>query len=151
MPASTLQARIDAAATPALAPYMAQAGDDHGVPGVRAAFLMAPAIVQAFTPAQLRALPQPVSVLLGDADAVAPPSTNGEVLAALAPQATLRALPGVGHYEFLAACTPLGRQRLAALCPPEAPQAAAHAAAIAQALQVFGQALAPVSSTPATR
>lgn len=151
MPASTLQARIDAAATPALAPYMAQAGDDHGVPGVRAAFLMAPAIVQAFTPAQLRALPQPVSILLGDADAVAPPSTNGEVLAALAPQATLRTLPGVGHYDFLAACTPLGRQRLAALCPPEAPQAAAHAAAIAQALQVFGQTLAPVSGVPATR
>lgn len=112
---------------------------------------MAPAIVQAFTPAQLRALPQPVSILLGDADAVAPPSTNGKVLAALAPQATLRALPGVGHYDFLAACTPLGRQRLATLCPPEAPQAAAHAAAIAQALQVFGQALAPVSGTPATR
>jgi hypothetical protein len=73
------------------------------------------------------------------------------VLAALAPQATLRTLPDVGHYEFLAACTPLGRQRLAALCPPEAQQAAAHAAAIAQALQVFGDTLAAGTGVPATR
>ncbi|MCF7750525.1 hypothetical protein KQ945_07185 [Bacillus subtilis subsp. subtilis] len=148
MPGVTLQARIDAAATPGLAPYMAQAGDDHRVPGVRAAFLMAPAIVQAFTPDTLARLSEPLSIVLGDADGVAPPSTNGNMLATHATQATLRTLPDVGHYDFLAACTPLGRQRIPALCPPPVSQAAAHAAAIEQALQLFAQTLAPSPAAP---
>lgn len=151
MPDATLQARIDAAATPTLAPYLAQAGDDHRVPGIRAAFLMAPAIVQAFTADALAGMTQPVSILLGDADTVAPPSTNGEVLATHAPQATLRALRGVGHYDFLAACTALGQQQLPALCPPPTTQAAAHAAAIEQALTLFTDTLAPLPGAPPRR
>ena len=39
-----------ALASPPLAAEVAHAGDDHTIPGVRAAFVMAPAIVQALTP-----------------------------------------------------------------------------------------------------
>lgn len=142
MPTATLQARIDAAATPALAPYLAQAGDDHGVPGVRAAFLMAPAIVQAFTPASLHAVPIPVSVVLGADDVIAPPATNGAVVAAQVPRAAMRRLPAVGHYDFLAACTAAGKQRLGTLCATSTDQAHTHQQAIAVARTLFDVALA---------
>src|ERR1700728_5266212 len=47
-------------------------------------------------------------ILLGDADKVAPPATNGEVAAALIPGAKLTTMQHVGHYDFLAECTPAG-------------------------------------------
>jgi hypothetical protein len=65
----------------------------------------------------------PVRILLGDADKVAPPATNGEVAAALIPGAKLTALPHVGLYDFLAECTPAGDATVP-VCPTEVPRAA---------------------------
>ncbi|MGO4554404.1 alpha/beta hydrolase family protein, partial [Stenotrophomonas sp. 2YAF22] len=107
--AHTMAARLAAAASPQLQPYVQHAQDDRSIAGVRAVFVLAPAIVQAFAPEQLKALRQPVMIVLGSADEVAPPATNGDVAAALIPKATLHALPGVGHYDFLSACTPLAQ------------------------------------------
>lgn len=149
MPEATLAARMAAAASPALAPYMARAAADHAVPGVRAVFLIAPAIVQAFTPADLRALDMPVSIVLGDGDAIAPPASNGEVVAREVASARLQTLPGVGHYDFLATCTALGEQRLGALCASTVPRPATHRSAIDQAVGFFGHALpAPHAGPP---
>lgn len=142
-PGTTLEARIAAAASPALAPYMARAADDHGIPGIGAVFLMAPAIVQAFGPEQLRNVRQPVSILAGDADEVAPPVTNAEVVAALSPSAGMRTAPDVGHYDFLATCTEGGRRAMPALCTGTVPRAETHAAAIVQATHLFDEALVP--------
>ncbi|WP_434031155.1 alpha/beta hydrolase family protein [[Pseudomonas] boreopolis] len=137
----TMEARLAAAASPELAPHVEHAGDDRSIPGVRAVFVLAPAIVQAFAPEQLQALRQPVSILLGATDDVAPPATNGEVAAALIPGAVLHTLPRVGHYDFLSECTPLGRERLGPLCATDMPKAQTHRDAVEQALAFFGQAL----------
>ena len=102
-------------AQPAGAAALAHAKDDLSIPGVKAAFVMAPGIVQSLDPESLRRMRLPVAILLGDADKVAPPATNGKVAAALIPGARLTVLPHVGHYDFLAECTPSGRRRRARL------------------------------------
>ncbi|CAB3769607.1 alpha/beta hydrolase family protein [Paraburkholderia solisilvae] len=97
---------------PEIRAAFARAGDDHTIGHVRAAFLMAPAIVQALQPASLEALQTPVQIVLGDADTVAPPMTNGVVAARLIPHAALTRFDGVTHTDFLATCTELGRATL---------------------------------------
>lgn len=126
--------------SPALAAEAAHAGDDHRIPGVRAAFAMAPAIVQALPPEGLAKINVPVAIILGDADPVAPPQTNGLVAAREIPHADLKVLPGVGHYDFIALCAPAGTAILPA-CQIKAPQEPTHQAAIAMALALFDHAL----------
>jgi predicted dienelactone hydrolase len=121
---------------PAVAPARAHLKDDLSIPGVKAAFVMAPALVQSLDPDSLKGMRPPVRILLGDADEVAPPATNGQVAAALIPGATLTALPHVGHYDFLAECTPAGNATIP-VCPTEVPRAATHKTAIDEAVAFF--------------
>jgi predicted dienelactone hydrolase len=123
-------------AQPAVAPALAHLKDDLSIPGVKAAFVMAPALVQSLDPESLKGLRAPVRILLGDADKVAPPATNGEVAAALIPGAKLMVLPHVGHYDFLAECTPAGDATVP-VCPTDVPRAATHKAAIDEAMAFF--------------
>jgi predicted dienelactone hydrolase len=123
-------------AEPAVAPALAHLKDDLSIPGVNAAFVMAPALVQSLDPDSLKRLRSPVRILLGDADKVAPPATNGQVAAALIPGAKLMALPHVGHYDFLAECTPVGDATVP-VCPTDVPRAATHKTAIDAALAFF--------------
>ena len=125
---------------PALAGELAHAGDDYALPGVRAAFVMAPAIVQELTPESLAALKPKVALIAGDADLTAPAATNAEVAAKHAPGARLTVLPGVGHYDVLSVCTPAGVARVP-LCSAKVPQAATHKAAVDAALALFGETL----------
>jgi predicted dienelactone hydrolase len=127
-------------AQPAGAAELTHAKDDLSVPGVKAVFVMAPAIVQSLDPQSLKTMPAPVAILLGDADKVAPPETNGEVAAALIPGAKLTVLPRVGHYDFLAECTSAG-DAVVPVCPTDVPRAATHKAAIDGALALFGATL----------
>jgi len=130
----------EALATPQLAPEAARAGEDHSIRGVKAAFAMAPAFVQALDPASLTAMTTPVSIVLGDADPVAAPHTNGGAAARAIPRAQLKALPGVGHYDFLSTCSPQARARLA-ICQSEVPQGQTHVATLQTALVFFGRTL----------
>lgn len=139
-PELTFERRMAAAATPELAPWVAKAAEDRRTPNVRAVFLMAPAIVQAFEPAELGRLEVPVSVVVGEADKVASPATNSKVIAEANGKARLQVLPLVGHYDFLAECTALGRERVGALCEVDADKAATHQAAIKQAMTLFDSA-----------
>jgi len=135
--------RADAAALfakPEGAAALDHTKDNLSIPGVKAAFAIAPAIVQSLDPESLKAIRAPVAIVLGDADKVAPPPTNGEVAAALIPGAKLTVLPRVGHYDFLAECTPAG-DAVVPVCPTDAPRAATHEAAIDEALALFGEAL----------
>ena len=132
----------EALATPELAAEAARAGDDHSIRGVKAVFAMAPAFVQALDPASLSAMTTPVSIVLGEADPVAAPHTNGGAAARAIPRAQLKALPGVGHYDFLATCSPQARARIAA-CQSEVPQPQTHVAALQSALILFGRAFGP--------
>ena len=123
-------------AQPAVAPALAHVKNDLSIPGVKAAFVMAPALVQSLDPESLQRMRPPVRILLGDADKVAPPATNGEVAAALIPGANLTALPHVGHYDFLAECTLAGNATVS-VCPTDVPRAATHKTAIDDALTLF--------------
>jgi len=124
-----------ALASPELAAEAAHAGDDHTIPGVRAAFAIAPAIVQALPPEGLAKIKVPVAIILGDADPVAPPATNGLVAAKAIPHAELKVLPGVGHYDFLSTCTPAAKD--VPICTAKVPQDPTHAAAVDMALAFF--------------
>jgi predicted dienelactone hydrolase len=123
-------------AQPAAKSALAHAKDDLSILGVKSAFVMAPAIVQSLDPESLKGMRLPVRILLGDADKVAPPATNGEVAAALIPGAKLTTLPHVGHYDFLAECTPTGNVTIP-VCQTEVPRAETHKTAIDDALAFF--------------
>jgi predicted dienelactone hydrolase len=138
--AVTMEQAQSLLASPEVAPRVAQAGDDLSLPEVRAAFVMAPAIVQALDPGSLQAMRTPVSIILGDSDDVAPPNTNGGVAARAIAGARLKVLAGVGHYDFLARCTPAGRQAVP-ICASKVPQGETHRAALEAALRFFGQTL----------
>jgi predicted dienelactone hydrolase len=136
--AVTPEQAMAALTSPELAPEFAHANDDHSIRGVRAVFAMAPAIVQAFDPASLTAMTVPVSIVLGEADQVAPPHTNGGAAARAIPRAQLKALPGVGHYDFLATCSQAARAAIP-ICRTEVPQGMTHQAALEAALILFGR------------
>ena len=133
-----------ALASPELSGEAAHAGDDHAIRGVRAAFAIAPALVQAFDPAGLKAMSTPVAIILGEADPVAPPHTNGGAAARAIPRAQMKTLPGVGHYDFLATCSPAAMARAVALCRDLAvPQGQTHFEALQMALNFFGSVMGP--------
>jgi predicted dienelactone hydrolase len=112
------------------------AADDHAVPGVRAVFVMAPAIVQGIAPASLKKMKVPVSILAGSADTVAPPATNADVVAQLVPGAKEQRLPNVTHYDFLGECTEAGK-KVVPQCAKAGHQQEAHEAAVGEAVRVF--------------
>jgi len=140
-PEMTFERRMAALTTPELAPWVAKSAEDRRIPNVRAVFLMAPAIVQAFEPGELGRLEMPVSVVVGEADAIASPGTNSKVIAEANGKARLQVLPLVGHYDFLAECTALGRERVGKLCEVGAETGATHRVAIGQARELFDVAL----------
>lgn len=142
MEAPTLSARdVDAwLRDPAMQSRFREAAGDHAVPGARAVFIMAPALVQALAPASLRGMQVPVSLLVGTADTVAPPATNTDVAAALIPGAMAQRLPGVSHYDFLGDCLPAATH-VVPQCDTANRQNDAHAAALRAALRLFGAAL----------
>jgi predicted dienelactone hydrolase len=130
-----------ALAAPDLAPEAAHAGEDHRIPGVRAAFAIAPAIVQALPPEGLASVAVPVAIILGDQDPVAPADTNGLEAARDIPGAELKVLSGVGHYDFLSSCTPAGYASVP-LCTAKVDQEQTHQAAIDMAERFFDRVLA---------
>lgn len=107
---------------------------------VRAAFVMAPAIVQAFSPRSLEKVRVRTTIVIGTADTVAPNETNGTRAAELIDGSTLQPVRDSTHYDFLGTCTPHGRDVMP-LCAKQARPAEAHEVAIAAALGLFGAAL----------
>jgi predicted dienelactone hydrolase len=138
-PLSTEQ-MLAAFKSPELAPEAARSGDDHSIHGVRAAFAIAPAPMQMLDPASLRADETPVAIILGDADPVATPDTNGRLAARDLPHVELKELPGVGHYDFLSTCTPAGVGAIP-VCADKVAQDPTHQAAIDMALAFFARTL----------
>lgn len=117
--------------------------DDFTDPRIKAAFLIAPAVVQALDPDSLAHIAVPIDIVLGDIDPVAPSPSNGEAAAKLIPGAQLTVLPGVGHYDFLSECGLAGQKQLTVLCKdgPGVSRAKTHAAAEAEALAFFDRTL----------
>jgi predicted dienelactone hydrolase len=125
---------------PDFAAIEARSPDDHSVSTVKAVFAMAPALVQAIEPDSLKRMNRPVRIIAGDADTVAPPETNAQVAAKAIPGAQLQMVPGVGHYAFLATCTPYGIAN-EPVCAQAGPQEQAHRLAIEQAKVLFKRTL----------
>jgi len=87
-------------------------GESHRDPRVKAVFAMAPAIGPAFTEQGLSAINIPVQIVVGDADDIAPMTTNASHFAKFIKGAKLTLLPHVGHMTFGSECTPLGKESL---------------------------------------
>jgi predicted dienelactone hydrolase len=136
----TKQDAIDLFKRPEIAVEATHAGDDHAIPQIRATFVIAPALVQALDPASLAHMHVPVEIMLGDADHVALPATNGLIAAKMIPGAILKQLPDVGHDDFLATCTDLGRATLPG-CKTKVPQDNTHQQAIQAATTFFDRQL----------
>ena len=118
--------------------------DFQGDPRIQAVFLIAPALGAAFQEHDLANLDAPIALITGDADTVAPASTNAAFIAARSPDARLTLIEGgVGHYTFLGVCGPAGLHTLPALCREEAgvDRSTIHAQASRLALDHFNTAL----------
>ena len=137
-PDVTFAAREQALNSPPLSAQIPHAGADHSIPGIKAVFAMAPAPIQSLEPDTLKTLKTPVAIILGDADNVAPPASNGDTAAKLLPHATLKTLHGVGHYDFLGNCTATGLKE-EPLCALDLPQDGTHEAAITMAKALFAK------------
>jgi predicted dienelactone hydrolase len=121
----------------------AQAGHSRADARVRAIFAMAPAIAQTFVPDSLKSIRVPVEIVVGEADAMAPPTTNARYLAG-ATNGKVTVLPGgVAHYTFLASCTDHGRRDLPGLCfdPPGVDRKAVHERVASLAASFFDRSL----------
>ncbi len=86
-----------------------------------------------------------MAIVLGDADPVAPPATNGLAAAKMIPNAKVEELPGVGHYDFLSNCTAAGRASVS-VCAVKVSQDRTHEAAVTAALALFRRTLGDPSS-----
>jgi predicted dienelactone hydrolase len=131
------------AAEPAMAPLIADEHTDLSDPRVKAAFLIAPAAIQGMNFDSLRRIKAPVAIALGDADPIAPPNTNGELVAKLVPGATIDILPNVRHYDFLSECAPAGLVYAKPYCTdlPAVSRAATHERAEREAVAFFDRTL----------
>jgi len=89
------------------------AADSYRDERIKRVFAIAPALGGGFTKAGLSKIRVPVSIVMGQADEVTPVATNGRRYASLIKGATLTVLRGrIGHYTFLAECTPNGKTAL---------------------------------------
>ena len=114
--------------------------DERGEAAGREARDAYPAPVQGLPPEGLAKITVPMAIILGDADSVAPPDTNGLVAARDIPHAELKVLAGVGHYDFLSTCTPAGFASVS-ICSSKVAQDPTHQAAIDMATGFFDKAL----------
>jgi predicted dienelactone hydrolase len=135
--------RAEILARPEMHALAAGQSSDFSDPRIRALFLVAPAFVEALDPASLSRIRMPVGIVLGAADPIAPPATNGRLVARLIPGARLTILPGVAHYDFLSRCGPAGFRVVARLCADGAgaTRARTHAVTEAAGIAFFDAAL----------
>jgi predicted dienelactone hydrolase len=139
----TLDDGLKALEAPELAAEIARARDDHTIPEVRAAFAIAPAIVQSLTPESLRGLRMPVAIVLGDSDDVIPANTNGGAAARAIPGAELKVLPGIGHYDFISTCSVAALASIAECQGINGSQDRAHEPTLQAAFRFFTRTLGP--------
>jgi predicted dienelactone hydrolase len=115
------------------------ASDSYRDERIGRVFAIAPALGSGFTKAGLNGIKVPVSIVIGEADEVAPLATNARRYATFIKGARLTVLPGkIGHYTFLAECTPYGKSTLP-ICRDAAgvDRAAVHAEVNQMAFEFF--------------
>jgi predicted dienelactone hydrolase len=120
---------------------------------VKAAFAMAPGIVQAFgmDEAGLRQMPIPAYIIVGARDTQTPPGPNAEFAAKYVPRAELVVIPGlVDHEIFVNECNQEGRDEFPEACidAPGVDRAEIHKLIGEAAVKFFGASLAASSTAP---
>jgi predicted dienelactone hydrolase len=109
---------------------------------IRAAFVLAPALGEAFTADGLAPVRVPVQIVVGEADTSAPATSNALWFARHIDSADVVLLEGqVGHYTFLAECTEFGCEALPSLCVdnPGVDRHAVHEQVCDMAARFFAQ------------
>jgi predicted dienelactone hydrolase len=114
---------------------------------VKAAFAMAPGVVQAFgmDAEGLRQLRVPTFLVVGEGDTQTPPKQNAEFAAKYIPDAKLWVIPGpVGHEVFTNECDDEGKNEFPEACIDHAgvDRHALHGQIAAAALRFFEENLA---------
>lgn len=95
---------------PVVRESLRRARDSYRDKRIKRVFAIAPALGSGFTKAGLGEVKIPVHIVIGQADKVTPLATNAQRYANLIKGASLTILPGqIGHYTFLAECTPRGK------------------------------------------
>ena len=103
------------AADPGAAPDETARRASYRDPRIKAVAAFAPALGQMLSDESLAAIETPVAIAVGDADKVAPESSNARRIADHVPDARFERYSGIGHYAFLNTCTKHGR-RYVAVC-----------------------------------
>jgi predicted dienelactone hydrolase len=95
---------------------LARAGASYRDRRIKAAFVIASALGEAFDAASFAEIGIPIALVGGTADVTAPVETNIKRVAGFLPKASLTMLPGAAHYTFLDMCVPAAVDRLAIYC-----------------------------------
>ena len=90
--------------------------DNYKIPAIRAAFVIAPAVMQIFEPQSLKNINIPVSINIGTIDEVAPATYNAKYLTQHIPVTQYYEILNAGHYTFLSTCTGNGKKTKKKLC-----------------------------------
>lgn len=128
------------ACDPVFRESVAAHGQSYRDPRIRAAFVMNPALGEAFEDRALASLDVPLQVVVCEADEDVPPPFNGFRYAQRVPGAGLTWIRGlVGHYVFLAEATAAGRRSFPHLCQddPLVDRRAVHAHVASLAVSFF--------------
>ncbi len=102
--------------TPNVKLSLAEHNRDYSVGHFKAAYIIAPAVLQAFTPKSLAAIKRPVRITVGTHDVTAPANTNALWLHQQIPGSGYNEIDNVGHYTFLSECGAGGKRILPDLC-----------------------------------
>jgi len=95
---------------------LAASGDSYKDARVWAVFAIAPAPGFTLTQESLRAIRQPVEIVVGSADPIAPANENASYVRSNIRGARETVLPNVTHYTFLDTCTEAGKKQLGVYC-----------------------------------
>jgi predicted dienelactone hydrolase len=125
---------------PEIAASLKREKESHRDSRVRAVFAIAPALGPAFRPEGLKKIAIPVEIVAGVEDDNVPIASSAKYFAAHIAGSKLVLLQnGVQHYQFLASCTPAGRQTLPLICrdKPGVNRDAIHETTAAMAIRFF--------------
>ena len=107
--------------------------NSNKLPNLKAAVVIAPAIMHAFRPNSLQDITTPTLFIIGDKDKIAPSKPNAEYANALLKNSQLSVIRNADHYSFLSNCTERGKRVLDLLC--EEPYGMARSEVHRQAIQ----------------
>jgi predicted dienelactone hydrolase len=95
---------------------LAASADSYRDARVHAVFAIAPALGFTLTPESLHAIREPVEIVVGSTDPIAPANENASYIRSNIRGARETVLPGVAHYTFLDSCTAAAKQKLGVYC-----------------------------------